>query len=191
MKKIYASLKSLHECLTDNRIDYAVIGGLAVAVWGEPRLTQDIDVKVLLSRDEAEKLLKAIVSEYKPFGDNPLEMLQKNGILFVHDTYGIRIDIHLSDTLFDRKVIERASRIEIQSGTNIKICSAEDLIIYKMLSTRVSDSRDIEGIIDCQGDALDDRYVIEWLEQFEAALDDSNLIDMYYGLRMINNEEKG
>jgi hypothetical protein len=73
MKKLYTSLQSLHRCLQSNRINYAVIGGLAVAVWGEPRLTQDIDVKVMLSRDEAERLLNTIEGEYKPFGDNPLE----------------------------------------------------------------------------------------------------------------------
>ena len=94
MRKIYRSLNSLHQCLAASRIDYAIIGGIAVVVWGEPRLTRDIDVKVLLSRDEAETLLNAIKTEYKPFWDNPLEMLKKNGILFVHDTHGVRIDIH-------------------------------------------------------------------------------------------------
>ena len=179
MMKIYTSLKSLHDCLTTNQIEYAIIGGVAVAVWGEPRLTQDIDVKVLLSRDEAEKLLNAIEPEYKPFWGNPLEMLKKNGILFVHDTYGVRIDIHLSDTIFDHKVIERTKKVEIEPSITINICSAEDLVIYKMLSTRASDYRDFESIIDYQGDALSDKYIIKWLKQFEVALDDSTLIDTY------------
>jgi len=183
MRKIYRSLHSLHHCLTISRIDYAVIGGIAVVVWGEPRLTQDIDVKVILPRDEAEVLLNAIETEYEPFWDNPLDMLKKNGILFVRDTYGVRIDIHLSDTLFDRKVIERAIDIEIEPGITVRVCTAEDLIIYKMLSMRGSDAKDFEGIIDHQGDALDDEYVIGWLKQFEAALDDSTLIDTYRKMR--------
>jgi hypothetical protein len=168
-----------------------VIGGLAVAVWGEPRLTQDIDVKVMLSRDEAQRLLNAIEGEYKPFGDNPLEMLKENGILFVQDKHGVRLDIHLSDTLFDMEVIKRASNIEIEPGVVIKVCSAEDLITYKMLSTRASDSRDFEGVVDYQGDALDDGYIIEWLRQFETALDDSTLVDTYQRKRNIRNETKG
>ena len=191
MKKLYASLKSLHQCLQNNGIDYAVIGGLAVAVWGEPRLTQDIDIKVRLSRDEAERLLNAIDAEYKPFGENPLEMLKENGILFVQDKDGVRVYIHLSDTLFDMEVVKRASSIEIESGIVIKVCSAEDLIIYKLLSTRASDSRDFEGVVDYQGDALDDGYIIEWLRQFEIALDDSTLVDTYQRKRDIRNENKG
>jgi predicted nucleotidyltransferase len=191
MKKLYTSLQSFHRCLQSNKIDYAVIGGLAVAVWGEPRLTQDIDVKVMLSRDEAQRLLNAIEGEYKPFGDNPLEMLKENGILFVQDKHGVRLDIHLSDTLFDMEVIKRASNIEIEPGVVIKVCSAEDLIIYKMLSTRASDSRDFEGVVDYQGDALDDGYIIEWLRQFETALDDSTLVDTYQRKRNIKSETKG
>ncbi|MBW2064031.1 MAG: nucleotidyltransferase [Deltaproteobacteria bacterium] len=183
MKKIFRSLNLLHHCLTANHIDYAIIGGIAVAVWGEPRLTRDIDVKVLLSRDEAQMLLNAIKTDYEPFWDNPLEMLKKNGILFVHDTYGVRIDLHLSDTMFDRKVIERAIEIEIEAGIRVKLCTAEDLIIYKMLSTRGSDAQDFEGIIDHLGEALDDKYVMDWLKQFETALDDSTLINTYKRMR--------
>ncbi len=113
MKNIYTSLKSLHDCLVSNNIDYAIIGGLAVAFWGVPRLTRDIDVKVLLGRNQSEKLLEVIKKQgYKPFGENPLESLKTYGILFVHDIYGIRIDIHLSDTSFDRKVIRRVRSIE-------------------------------------------------------------------------------
>jgi hypothetical protein len=101
------------------------------------------------------------------------------------------VDIHLSDTLFDMEVIKRASNIEIEPGVVIKVCSAEDLIIYKMLSTRTSDSRDFEGVIDYQGDALDDGYIIEWLRKFETALDDSTLVDTYQRKRNIKNENKG
>ena len=186
MNKVYTSLKLLNDCLISSNIDYAIIGGVAVAVWGEPRLTKDIDVKVLLSRKESEKLFDAITKQgYQPFGDNPIEKLKKYGILFVHDTCGIRIDLHLSDTSFDRKVIKRACKIEIESGITVNICSAEDLIIYKMLSTRSSDSRDFESIIDCQGNALDDQYIIKWLKQFEIALDDSTLIKIYQKIRSL------
>ena len=185
MKKLYSSLKSLHNCLQSSKIEYAVIGGLAVAVWGEPRLTQDIDIKVKLDRDNADRLLDAIKLMYKPFGENPLDMLKKNGILFVQDKVGVRIDIHLSDTLFDMEVIKRAIDVEIAPDILTRVCTAEDLIIYKMLSTRASDARDFEGIIDCQGDKLDDNYIIDWLKQFEIALNDSTLIDTYQKMKSV------
>ena len=40
-------LKDVQGRLDHAGIASAVIGGLAVAVWGEPRLTRDVDFKVL------------------------------------------------------------------------------------------------------------------------------------------------
>ncbi|MQY59440.1 MAG: hypothetical protein GH144_07535 [Clostridia bacterium] len=41
-----------------------LIGGIAVALWGEPRATQDIDIVVLISKDRAFDFLK----EAKKYG---------------------------------------------------------------------------------------------------------------------------
>lgn len=41
----------------------------------------------------------------------------------------------------------------------------------------------IVGIIRRQGDRLDDAYILDWLRQFEQALDDSTLVQQYRRLR--------
>ena len=73
--------------------------------------------------------------------------------------------------------------IEMQPGLFVRACSPEDLIIYKMVSVRDRDRSDVEGIIRRQGDTLDDDYVLDWLRQFEQALDDSTLVVEYRRLR--------
>lgn len=77
----------------------------------------------------------------------------------------------------------RGRAIELESGVMAQICTAEDLIVYKIISTRSQDHVDVESIIRRQGDALDDRYVLKWLRLFEQALDDSTLISNYQRLR--------
>jgi hypothetical protein len=57
------------------------------------------------------------------------------------------------------------------------------LILYKLISTRPRDHEDARSVIRRQGDALDDRYVLDWLRQFELALDDSTLVAEYRRLR--------
>jgi hypothetical protein len=52
-----------------------------------------------------------------------------------------------------------------------------------MISTRPRDWEDVQGIVRRQKDALDDAYVLDWLQQFEQALDDSTLIAEYHRLR--------
>src|SRR5687768_10969372 len=78
--------------LSDGGIDSIVIGGLAVAVWGEPRVTRDVDLKVLLQRDRAQQLVKALPKGFHCLADQPEEMLRRVGFLFVQDAVGIRID---------------------------------------------------------------------------------------------------
>ena len=48
----------LHIFLTSRRIPYAIIGGIAVQRWGQPRLTRDVDLTILLPRGAEEATLR-------------------------------------------------------------------------------------------------------------------------------------
>jgi hypothetical protein len=159
------------------------VGGVALSLWGEPRATRDVDVRILLNRDEAHRLLSVLADEYVLLADDPLETLQKMGFLFVQDRAGVRIDLLLADTVFDREVVQRARPVEIAPGKVMQVCRAEDLLIYKLISTRPRDYEDAASIVHRQGDALDDGYIEHWLRQFEQALDDSTLLEEYRRLR--------
>ena len=104
-------------------------------------------------------------------------------MIFVQDTAGTRLDIMFADTPYDILAIERGRDVEVQPGITVRVCSPEDLIIYKIISTRLRDHEDIRGVVRRQGNALDDDYVLGWLDQFEAALADSTLVDEYKRLR--------
>lgn len=163
-------------------IDSIVIGGLAVAIWGEPRLTRDVDLKVLLLRDRAEELVKALPQGFRCLADHPETTLRRVGFLFVQDTAGIRIDFLLADTGFDVEALSRKHQVELMAE-RIAVCSPEDLIVYKMISTRPRDHEDVRGVIRRQQDKLDDEYITSWLRQFEQALDDSTLVSSYRQMR--------
>lgn len=173
--------------LSDAGIDSIVIGGLAVAIWGEPRLTRDVDLKVLLRRDQAEQLVNAVPKGFRCLADYPEETLRRVGFLFVQDEVGIRIDFLLAETSFDAEAIARKRQIEITAET-IAVCTAEDLIVYKMISTRPRDHEDVLGVIRRQQDKLDSDYITSWLYQFEQALDDSTLINSYRRMRNTDPE---
>ena len=49
-----------------------VIGGLAVAIWGEPRATRDADIKVQLTRRAAPRLLACLPEFEKALDDSTL-----------------------------------------------------------------------------------------------------------------------
>ena len=74
--------------------------------------------------------------------------------------------------------------MEIQPNEIVSVCTPEDLILYKLISTRPRDHEDVQGIIRRQQN-LDDSYILGWLHQFEQALDDSTLIAEYQRMRGI------
>ncbi len=58
---LMAKLRSMLNALDQARVDYALVGGMAVAVWGAPRATRDID---LLVRSEDLARAMGAVREY-------------------------------------------------------------------------------------------------------------------------------
>jgi len=182
MQNLIRSVVDIQQRLEKAGIPSVVIGGLAVSVWGEPRLTRDVDLKVLGRREERGRLLQ-LLADCTPLHADPDEAFRRHGIAFFHDPNGTRVDVMLAETSFDETAIGRARMIEMQPGLFVRVCSPEDLIIYKMVSVRPQDRSDVEGIIRRQGDTLDDDYVLDWLRQFEQALDDSTLVVEYRRLR--------
>lgn len=182
VQDLIPSLVALQKTFEDAGLPSMAIGGLVVGIWGEPRLTRDVNVKVLASREDRQRVLR-LLPGYTALNADPDAALQRNAVAFFQDAAGTRLDIMLADNLFDETAIGRAKVIEAQPGQRIRVCSAEDLILYKLLSVRTKDRADVEGIIRRQGNALDDRYVEQWLREFEQALDDSTLVTEYRRLR--------
>ncbi len=183
MNPLYQAVVKLQQRLSSAGIESAVIGGIAVSMWARPRATEDADFKVLLDRDGAEDLLHVLQPDYTPMQANPVAALRRNGVLFVTDSSGVRLDLQLADVSLDEAAIQRAQLIELEPGLSARVCSAEDLLIYKIISTRPLDQIDVENIVRSQGDKLDDQYVLHWLRQLEQALDDSTLVATYQRLR--------
>lgn len=183
MIDLFQSVHKIQSLLDTAGIPSIVIGGIAAAIWGEPRLTRDIDLKVLLSRDDADRLLTLLSSDYTSLLPDPRRALQKQAMLFVQDRSGARLDLLLAETVYDVLAIERGRVIEVRPELSLRICSPEDLVIYKMISTRQRDHEDVEGVLLKQGDGLDNAYILDWLHQFEQALDDSTLVAEYLSLR--------
>ena len=137
---LFKSAANVQNILKAAGFESTVIGGLAVAIWGEPRTTRDVDLKVLLKREEADRLLVSLPPEFRRLSPTPEETLRRVGFLFIEDASGIRIDLLLAETSFDAGAVSRGRRIEATQGETIVVCTPEDLIIYKIISTRSRDT---------------------------------------------------
>ncbi len=181
--KLLRLIERVQNKLKEAGIQSMVYGGIAVVAWGRPRFTQDVDLKILMTRDEVARLLDCMTPEFQPDDSDPEQKLKQLGFVFFRDPSHIRIDLVLAETGFDIQAMSRSRPVEMLPGTMLILCSPEDLLVYKMISNRPRDNDDVPGIIRRQKKTLDDDYIEYWLREFEIALDDSTLVRSYQQMR--------
>src|SRR3972149_10051849 len=76
---------------------------------------------------------------------------------------GSEADLSLWLPGYEEHLMARAVLYDLGHGRQVRLCSAEDLVIHKALAGRPQDLLDIEGIVARQGDKLDVGYLRQWL----------------------------
>lgn len=152
------------------RIPYMVIGGQAVLVHGEPRLTRDIDITLGVSLDRlADVVAAAGAAGLKPLVD-PESFARETMVLPCADAAsGVRVDLVLSESPWERRAIERALTVRI-GATDVRFVTPEDLIVHKIVAGRPRDLEDVRSVVARQPQ-LDRKSVEDTLREFGAALD--------------------
>jgi hypothetical protein len=151
--------------LRAHRLPFMIIGGQAVLIHGEPRLTHDIDVTLGAGPDRLPDALAVCAAV-------PLEPLPANLDAFVRETFvlpaaaatGVRVDFIFSTTPYEAQAIGRAMSIKV-AGEDVPFATAEDLILHKLFAGRPRDVEDVVGILH-RSAALDWEYLRKWVGEF-------------------------
>lgn len=165
--------------LNERGYRYAVIGGIANQVWGEPRFTHDVDLKVLVPDIDYAAVRAAIRAAFPEPGrphapDNPL-IVSVN----VEDTV---VDFLLALPGYEEQIITRAVRCNL-GDLQAWVCVPEDLVIQKAVAGRVKDWQDIEGVLIEQHGYLDLDYLEDWLAQFAELLEQPEILSQYHAIQ--------
>ncbi len=148
-------------------IPFMLIGGQAVLLHGEPRLTADVDVTLGVSPDRLETVIEAARAA-------GLSILPEDPAGFVRDTFvlpaaqpdtGIRVDLIFSTTPYESQAIVRAVRVRV-GGWEVPFASVEDLLLHKLFAGRPRDLEDAAGVVRRKGEEIDWDYVDRWAEEF-------------------------
>ena len=152
---IITTLKDIATSLKREGIPFMVIGGQAVAVYGRPRFTQDIDITIALTPDEAEKIIRAVNESFTTLPEDVQRFVRETWVLpLEHMETKVRVDIIFSITPFEREAIEKAREIEIDD-VSVQYASPEYLVVQKIIAGRARDLEDATGIIEVQGEKID------------------------------------
>jgi hypothetical protein len=165
--------------LETQQIPYAVLGGIAVQHWGEPRTTLDIDVVVLVAAEHEDSFLHAVLTQFRARLSDAFLFARRNRILLVSTSSGIPVDLSLGIPGYEEVALNRAVTVSLAGSAPIRMVSAEDLIVHKCVAGRARDIEDIEGVLVRQKLKLDFRYIRKWLRAFAPIVEGHDVIKLF------------
>ena len=138
MSRLAADLTVIARDLEDLGAAWALVGGLAVSTWCDPRLTRDIDVVVSVHRDQdAERL----VLELQQRGYVVIELIEQEARarlatarLTRHNGHSILIDILFASSGIEPEIVDGAQMTEVFPGVRVPVAARASLIALKVLA---------------------------------------------------------
>lgn len=143
--------------LTEAKVEFVVVGGLALGAWGVVRGTKDVDVVVAPDPDNLKRVAQVAVAAdghvqtgEALLGSPPSIAAQlASGEQVAIETDLGRLDIvqGLEGVPPYEELRSRASEAEVL-GVNVAVCSIEDLREMKQAAGRTRDLADLEDLAD-------------------------------------------
>lgn len=158
-------------------LEGAAYGGLAAGVYGEPRETRDADLAVTnvsaeAARDALAALGVSVVITFSaiPYGGSTISRiaLVGGGQLNTVDLVTPRSPAY-AQRMMSRTVVGSLRNQEL------RLVSAEDFIILKVLSTRDLDVKDARSVIEKRRPRLDEQLIRDELDQLARELPDHDI----------------
>ena len=172
------ALRAAIKFLEQHGYRYALIGGVSLSQWGYSRYTLDVDIKVLVTNTEYAAARAAIRAA---FPEPARAQIPQNPLIVSVLIQGVIVDFLLTLPGYEEQIIERAVQRDL-GGWSIQVCSAEDLIIQKVVAGRGRDWLDVEELMIAQHGRLDETYIEEWLSQFAEVLEQPEMLSAYHAL---------
>lgn len=149
--KLVTELCSFIKILDNYKINYCLIGGLAVVVRAYERTTKDIDFMILVSKEkEVEDVIRKIRNDgYEIF--SLLENHKKkivSTVRLLSPNKKMVVDLLFNSCGIESEIINLATKVEIFDSVICNVASLSSLIAMKMLSS--NNPKRLQDIIDLQ-----------------------------------------
>ncbi len=150
--------------LNKGKYKYLIIGGIAAGAIGEPRITADVDIDVIITREEVSVFLdKAKEAGFKVIKGKCLDSFERNGVFQIYYE-DFHVDFIIASTELETKAFERAKTLKLY-GIKAFFPSPEDLILLKIIPGRDKDLLDAKSIVLRHKGKLDTLYLKTWAKK--------------------------
>jgi len=156
-------------------IPYVVTGAVASIIYGEPRLTNDVDLIMMMKMEDIERFVQAFPST--EFDCPPVEVLKieirrryRGHFNLIHHDTGTKADIYLAgEDELHRWALSQKRNMAIE-GERVRVAPAEYVIVRKLEYYREGDSekhlRDIAGMVELSSDEIDFKQLEEFIHRY-------------------------
>lgn len=167
-------LKKIVTLLDREGLDYFCIGGLAVGLLGEPRMTQDIDLILFIDKQELSGFLKKARKAGFVFSEKQAIYDANRRGAFKLVFCGLWVDIIIASTEFERSALGRRKRVKL-AGVEIFLPSPEDFILLKIVPGRDKDLLDAKTVVERHEGRLDKKYLEKWAQALSDEAEDMRI----------------
>jgi hypothetical protein len=156
-----ATAAAFHRAAAEAGVAYALIGGLAVGAWGQPRATQDVDCLVDLPRAAEERFCRALAAQRLGARADDLRAAREGrSHATVLDEEGpFHVDLKLALTAEEKDQVREAVDVTISTGP-VRVARPEDTVAYKVRFGTEQDLRDARSIVVRQAGKLDEARLL-------------------------------
>jgi hypothetical protein len=176
MKPLFLLAAQVQEFILSHGWKYSFIGGIALQRWGQPRLTNDIDITVITGFGNELAYIDILLSAFSGRLPEAREFALENRVLLLQSSGGIPIDIALGGIPLEEEIVRRSSRYQYLPNVSLLTCSAEDLIVLKAFADRTRDWADIETVLKRQKNKLDWPYIETQLEPLSVIKENESIM---------------
>ena len=150
--------------LNGGKYKYLIIGGIAAGTLGEPRITADVDVDIIIDKESIPDFLdKAVTAGFKVLKEKCLISTERTGV-FQINLEDFHVDFIIASTDLETTAFERAKTIKLY-GLKAFFPSPEDLILLKIIPGRDKDLLDAKAVVLRHTGKLDTRYLKTWAKR--------------------------
>lgn len=167
MTTLFEEAEAVQDLLLSEGLDFFFVGGIPLQIWGQPRLTTDIDLTVFTELIDEDERIMWFMSKFEPLigtEESTLQFARRRRVLLLQTKTKTELDVMLGGLADISEDLRRSTYQQFTPTVSLRICSADSLIALKTVAGRGQDFVDIESVL-TKRDEIDWDYVEGYLDQ--------------------------
>jgi hypothetical protein len=144
--QLVPDFKDFLKLLSEEKVEYLLVGGYAVGFHGYPRATKDMDIWVAINPENAERLVRVFIRfGFSSKSISSASFLNEKKVIEIGiDPVRIDVIMSISGITFAECFAQRVNFL--YEGININLINLEDLKTNKRATGRLRDLADVEEL---------------------------------------------